>query len=340
MTHGLNIPLPKTGVELEHGQEPTWWRILKYNGTTETHVHKSKFPPRTSANPLLMRCESNTYPAYVESESKVLNLPLLSRKQFISPFRYPGGKSWLAPRFGRWIGRKVGMLVEPFVGGGSISLHALSENLAEHVLMCELDPNIAALWKTILGPNCELLIERILEFKPSIDEIKTSCQKHARSTDDLAWQTLLRNRFSFGGLMVNRSSFLKRGDRNKGFASRWYPKTLVNRIRYIYSLRHRIDFRQADGLDVLSSICPYAHNLVCFADPPYPKAGLRLYSTGDFEHERLFALLAVWPGRFLLTYEDSDSIRGLAARYNFRSSLVTMHSRSHQRKKELLISNS
>ena len=277
-----------------------------------------------------------------DAELKLLRniktLPPPSR--YLSPLRYPGGKSWLTQRFEKWIGTKRVTLVEPFVGGGSISLHALSANLVDNVVMCELDPGVAAFWKAMLGPNVEFLVERILKFKPSLEELKLVFQKNARTTDDLAWQILLRNRFTFGGIMTSRSTFMKRGERNKGFASRWYPETLANRIRHIHTLRHRIDFRHADGLDTLSHMCSNAGEAVCFADPPYPEAGSRLYSLGDFNHERLFAILAIWRGRFMLTHEDCPYIRNLAAKYSFHTSKIIMHTRSHQHKQELVISKS
>lgn len=44
-----------------------------------------------------------------------------------SPFRYPGGKTWFVPRLRQWLTNqtaKAKLLVEPFAGGGIISLTA------------------------------------------------------------------------------------------------------------------------------------------------------------------------------------------------------------------------
>ena len=43
------------------------------------------------------------------------------------------------------------MLIEPFAGGGIIGLTTGFEGLAEHVVLVERDPNVAACWHTILG---------------------------------------------------------------------------------------------------------------------------------------------------------------------------------------------
>ena len=55
-----------------------------------------------------------------------------------SPFRYPGGKTWFVPVFRNWIKNhypKPKILIEPFAGGGIISLTALFENLVSYNLV-------------------------------------------------------------------------------------------------------------------------------------------------------------------------------------------------------------
>ena len=70
-----------------------------------------------------------------------------------SPFRYPGGKTWLVPYIREWP-RTVGPeieLIEPFAGGGNVSLTAGFEDLAKSIVMVEKDEDVAAVWRTILG---------------------------------------------------------------------------------------------------------------------------------------------------------------------------------------------
>ncbi len=96
-----------------------------------------------------------------------------------SPFRYPGGKTWFVPTFRHWIATmypKPNILVEPFAGGGIISLTALFENLVQKAVMVELDDEIAAVWESIVKGDAEWLANRILTFELSreavINEIK------------------------------------------------------------------------------------------------------------------------------------------------------------------------
>src|SRR5438132_3806358 len=71
-----------------------------------------------------------------------------------SPFRYPGGKTWLIPYIRSWLAAKDtlrSLLIEPFAGGGIVGLTAGFERLADHVILVENDSNVAAVWHTILS---------------------------------------------------------------------------------------------------------------------------------------------------------------------------------------------
>ena len=84
-----------------------------------------------------------------------------------SPFRYPGGKTWFVPTFRQWmqsLGFKPDLIVEPFTGGGIISLTALFENLVERAVMIEMDSEVAAVWQAVILGYSEWLAERIQQF--------------------------------------------------------------------------------------------------------------------------------------------------------------------------------
>jgi DNA adenine methylase len=70
----------------------------------------------------------------------------------LSPFRYPGGKTWLVPEVRKWLmASKIrpSVFVEPFAGGAIVGLSVAAEGLAEHVFLGELDDDVAAVWQTI-----------------------------------------------------------------------------------------------------------------------------------------------------------------------------------------------
>src|SRR5438874_10353028 len=81
-----------------------------------------------------------------------------------SPFRYPGGKTWLVPYVRSWLRYRKSppsLLVEPFAGGAIVGLTAGFEELARHVVLVESDPNVAAVWKTLLRGRAEWLASDI-----------------------------------------------------------------------------------------------------------------------------------------------------------------------------------
>lgn len=75
-----------------------------------------------------------------------------------SPFRYPGGKSRLLPTVRTWLAtRGSEHIVEPFAGGASVSLAAVSEGLARDATLSELDEEVAGVWSVMLGERAHEL---------------------------------------------------------------------------------------------------------------------------------------------------------------------------------------
>jgi len=261
-----------------------------------------------------------------------------------SPFRYPGGKTWLIPKIRRWFGSfrtKPRLFIEPFAGGGIVSLTVAFEKLAERVLMVELDEQIAAVWKTILEGEAEWLADQIVNFNMSNENLKRELNKEEGDLRELAFRTLLRNRTSHGGIMAGGAGLLKNGENGKGILSRWYPNTLSKRIRDIDLYKDHIDFIQGDGLKVILNN-KGNEEAVFFIDPPYTaagkKAGKRLYKYNDLDHEALFELLESVKGAFMLTYDNAEEIANMALSHGFQFEKVAMSNTHHAKMNELIIS--
>src|SRR5689334_10010385 len=97
----------------------------------------------------------------MKSLNQVVNVAAVPQR---SVFRYPGGKTWLVPRIRRWLRSHPTSFVEPFAGGGIVSLTVAAENLASQVIMVELDQQVAAVWKVLLEGDAEWLAKRIVTF--------------------------------------------------------------------------------------------------------------------------------------------------------------------------------
>ena len=260
-----------------------------------------------------------------------------------SPFRYPGGKTWLVPLFRRWmisLPSEPKVFVEPFAGGGIISLTAAFEWLADKVVMVELDEQIAAVWETILGGEARWLAKRLLAFELTPESAKAELAKPPKSRRELAFQTILRNRTAHGGILAEGAGVLKNGENGKGILSRWYPQTIASRITNIEFVAKRLEFIHGDGFDILESL-QKERDAVFFIDPPYTaggkRAGSRLYTHSEIDHEHLFSLCEKLRGDFLMTYDNAEEVRELAERHGFETKPVAMKNTHHAEMDELLI---
>lgn len=280
------------------------------------------------------------------AQDRVVNVASVPQR---SPFRYPGGKTWLIPRIRPWLAsldKRPSVFLEPFAGGGIVGLTVGFENLADHVVLVELDEQVASVWETILGGDAEWLAERIINFDLSYENVRTTLADESGGTRGRAFRTILKNRTYHGGILAPGASLIKRGENGKGLASRWYAETLATRIRAIGRIRERFTFIHGDGIDAMRTYSRRKRAAI-FIDPPYTagsssgkRAGRRLYTYHELDHECLFATAAKMAGNALLTYDDAPDVRNLASRHGFEFQTVAMKNTHHAHLTELLISRS
>ena len=205
-----------------------------------------------------------------------------------SPLRYPGGKTWLIPHVRYWLtghvgaapsarggadahnsrqrqlqapqssstaraAAKSGLLVEPFAGGGIVSLTAVMEGMVERCMLAELDEDVSAFWQAALRCGASLQ-SRVRRFQPTRDAVNALASSVPAGVLDRGFRTLVLNRTRRGGILAAGASLSRRGENGKGVASRWYPETTIRRLAEIERHAPRIDFRETDGLDLLASL--------------------------------------------------------------------------------------
>lgn len=275
-----------------------------------------------------------------ENMQKIVNVASVKQR---SPFRYPGGKTWLVPRIRRWLlslPECPTALFEPFAGGGIVGLTVAAEELAAHVTLVELDEQVAVVWQTILSDDGEWLAEEIVSFDFAPENVERTLSTVAPSRRELAFQTILKNRVNHGGILAAGAGRIKTGEGNKGMRSRWYPETLSNRIHNIIAIRDRLSFVHGDGMDILRESADDT-GAVFFVDPPYTtagkRAGSRLYTCHELDHDELFSIAGTLQGDFLMTYDNCHGVRQLARRHGFDMEPVAMKNTHHAKMTELLI---
>jgi DNA adenine methylase len=261
-----------------------------------------------------------------------------------SPLRYPGGKTWLIPHVRAWLGRispQPGLLLEPFCGGGVVSLSAVMEGWVGRCCMSELDRDVAAFWHAALrhGPA---LAEKVLRFDFSRAAVNALAGRPPRDVLEHGFRTLVLNRTRRGGILAPGAAFTKTGENGKGLASRWYPETIAGRLQAISARADRIGFFEGNGMALLEAMLGAAgRDIAVFVDPPYTaggkRAGRRLYTHHEIDHGRLFELLDDSAAEFLMTYDEAPEIVSLARKHGFHAVRVVMKNGHHKRIPELVV---
>lgn len=274
-------------------------------------------------------------------QDRIINVASVPQR---SPFRYPGGKTWLVPYIRQWLKclpYTVEHFIEPFCGGGIVSLTIAFEQLVNQITMVELDDQVAAVWKAILYGDGEWLANEISKFELNSQTVVEVLSKKLSTVREKAFQTIIKNRVNRGGILATGAGMIKNGENGKGLASRWYPETLKRRILDINTIKERINFIEGDGIEIIKKIA-YAAKTAFFIDPPYTvagkRAGSRLYTFSEVDHNELFRIASNLNGDFLMSYDDTQEIRNLAKACDFEVANVAMKNTHHAKMTELLIS--
>jgi DNA adenine methylase len=278
------------------------------------------------------------------SDASIVNVASVRQ---ISPFRYPGGKTWLVPTISAWLRHRQirpSLVVDPFVGGGSVPLGILAEGLTDRVVIGEIDPNVSAVWQCALSSQSNQLCARIETFQISRQNVLAELERTPQSSLERAFQTILRNRTFRGGILARGASLMKDGENGRGVASRWYPHTLVRRFRLLTTLSPFMEFYEIDAFHLIARYLAQ-RDVVFFIDPPYTagdgkRAGKRLYEHNELDHEALFQLVGQAAGLVVMTYDDCPEVVEMANRQGFLIERIPMKNTHHEKKYELLISNS
>ncbi len=299
-------------------------------------IHQTHLRSRTSHSPNKGQVREQLV-LFGTAKPKVINVSSVPQR---SPFRYPGGKTWLIPYVRQWLGACSSQskeLIEPFAGGGIVSLTAVAEKRVRQALMIEVDENVAAVWQTIFSDDAQWLANKIVAFSVTKANVESLLARTPSCLREKAFAVLLKNRVSHGGILANGAGLLKHGENGKGLLSRWYPQTLRSRILDIQKYKARVSFVRGDGLQILRDNAHRTDTLF-FIDPPYTVAGRRLYRYPDVDHAELFRIASTLQGSFLITYDNADEIRKLASASGFHIAEIPMKGTHHTEKTELVIS--
>jgi len=99
------------------------------------------------------------------NSEKIVNIASVVHR---SPFRYPGGKTWLVPKIRQWLRSLQPAaleLIEPFAGGAIVGLSALFEGFVERLVLVEKDEDVGSVWQVLIQGDGLRLGEEIMSFE-------------------------------------------------------------------------------------------------------------------------------------------------------------------------------
>jgi DNA adenine methylase len=238
---------------------------------------------------------------------------------YISPLRYPGGKGKLGPYFARILASQstpITTYAEPYAGGAGAGLYLLSHGHIDQLLINDLNPGIAAFWRSILTRGDEFV--GLVQSEPITLESwhrHRAIYLHPEGRDDLelGFSTFFLNRCNRSGILTARPiGGLDQAGRWK-IDARFNRDALVERIRYIQSMGRRIAVAQKPALDFLTTVSRKKNPVLLYVDPPYLIKGEELYMSSHSwsDHEKLAKALDRLRHPWILTYDVDERVRRL-----------------------------
>lgn len=230
-----------------------------------------------------------------------------------SPIRYAGGKTWAVGFVIEHLPKNIDRLFSPFFGGGSIEI-AVAKELGIPVLGFDIFDILVNYWQIQISQPVELY-NRLSQLKPTketYNHIKGELKKHWKGEIklpplDLAVYYYFNHNLSYGPGFLGWMSSL--------YANQKTYNRLIDRVKN-FDVRN-MTVECASFEDVL----PRFREDFLYCDPPYylgkdstlfmgiyPQRNFPLHHD-NFDHGLLRDLLKKHMGGFILSYNDSPTIR-------------------------------
>jgi DNA adenine methylase len=249
----------------------------------------------------------------------------LKSKQLLSPLRYPGSKRRLVSYIEQAInlnGFKPSLYIEPFVGGGSVALQLLQDELVDEVVLMDADPWVASFWKTVFY-DTDWLIEKISTADVTLANWNKIKQSKPKNKYEQSWACFFLNRTSFSGILESKVGPL--GGKTQAsiykIDCRFTRSTLIDRVQKISKYKDRIRgiwwtswekgiarIRKEQKEKKLTT-----DKLFFYFDPPFFEQAdslYRYYFTSK-DHIKLRDALLVLKDKWILSYDSADQVETL-----------------------------
>lgn len=265
-----------------------------------------------------------------------------------TPWRYPGGKSKLAPRVAELINELVAAgrltpgqirIAEPFAGGAGVSCNLLLDERVDYVNLNDVDRGVSGFWAIALRyPN--VFIEKIKSVELSVEEWERQRELYRNGNClEAGFAAFFLNRVNYSGILsANPIGGLDQSGKNK-IDARFNREELIKKIEALSVKRNRVGVTAQSFQHFIPAFDKTPTLL--YVDPPYWKQGDKLYPCymKRADHVLLRDLLAKLESPWLLSYDDVPEIRELYRDFQIEKVDVRYSARRIKQETELLIRN-
>jgi prophage lp2 protein 3 len=279
----------------------------------------------------------------------------------VSPLRYPGGKTKLAPFLSHTIlinQIKNPIFCEPFAGGAGLSLKLLLEGKIERIILNDVDQGIYSFWYAVFF-DMQRLIDKITEIEVSLEErerckkVLFECSNSGKTSGynfDLGFATFFLNRVNVSGIIKGGAIGGIKQEGKFKIDSRFGKTGLIAKILKLAEFRDKVRLFNLDVIEFINSVllCDDAvgrkDDLFIFLDPPYFRQGKTLYSE-FYRTEDHFCLATIIKKKlsdfhWVLTYDNESFISDLYQNFNPKRFSLQYSANAKMTATELMFSSS
>lgn len=241
----------------------------------------------------------------------------------ISPLRYPGSKRKLFNYLERVLAYNNSsphILVEPFVGGGSIFLNFLSRHEESRAIIADKDELVYSFWKTLFTEPTYLInfIKKARVNLKTFDQYRYISSHPAEfNRKKLAEACLFLNRTSFSGILNNSAGPIGGREQKSIYKidCRFGRKNLIRNIKSISAFKNRVVILPYDWEETLKYTAKKGKykkaSLLFYFDPPFYKKAGQLYRHyfDSISHRNLRDKLMKLKQPWILSYDRAGEIQ-------------------------------
>lgn len=227
-----------------------------------------------------------------------------------SPLRYPGGKSKAIEKILKYLPKNFSEYREPFVGGGSLFIYLKQKFPHLDIWINDLNQELFLFWK-IAQSDLVDLIEEVRRIKTTYTNGRALFEElievkiEELSEFERAVRFFVLNRITFSGTVESG-----------GFSQEaFYKRFTDSSIKRLEKLGIVLEGVKITNLDYSKLLKVEGEEVFIFLDPPYFNATQsKLYGKKGvlhtcFNHQIFAELMKQCPHQWLITYDDSPTIR-------------------------------